>query len=320
MSDWQPTASIDALKQRAALLNAIRGYFAERGVMEVETPLLASAPVTDPNIEAIATENPLGGEHPLWLQTSPEFAMKRLLVAGSGAIYQICKAFRRGESGARHNPEFTMLEWYRPELSLNELMDEVAGVIALALGDFPAVNKLSYRQVFKQYLNIDPHTASAAELAGLARQHLDVGFDSDDPDLWLQLLMSSVIEPALPAQNISMIYEFPATQAALAKIEDDDTGQPVARRFEAFYRGMELANGYDELQDASELIRRISRDHAQRQAAGQSRPPIDRYLLKAMQSGLPNCVGVAMGFDRLAMLACQAGRIDEVIAFPVSRV
>ncbi len=320
MRDWQPTASLAALQRRAALLTSIRAYFSAQQVMEVETPLLASAPVTDPNIDAISTAHPTGGEQPLWLQTSPEFAMKRLLAAGSGSIYQICKAFRRGESGSRHNPEFTMLEWYRPGLSLSALMAEVAEIIQLAVGQDCSIQHISYRQVFTQFLGIAPHIATVETLAELARQHLDIGFDSEEPDLWLQLLMSSVIEPALPPDVIHFIYDFPASQAALAKIAADEQGQKVARRFEAFYRGMELANGYDELQDASELVQRISRDHQQRQAAGQDLPPIDRHLLKAMQSGLPECVGVAMGLDRLAMLACEAGRIDEVITFPLDRV
>ncbi len=319
MEDWRPSASWERLQQRAALLRELRIFFAARGVMEVETPLLASAPVTDPNIDAISTEHPAGGHQLLWLQTSPEFAMKRMLAAGSGPIYQICKAFRRGERGARHNPEFSMLEWYRPGLSLAELMDEVVAVIRLAVGEVE-VEYLSYRQAFERHLQIDPFQAELETLQQAAANHLDLNFDSDDPDLWLQLLMSTVIEPALAADRITIIGDFPASQAALARVENDEHGQPVARRFEAFYAGMELANAYDELRDVSELLRRIRRDHVQRDSAGRAMPPIDRQLLKAMQAGLPECVGVAMGLDRLVMLASGATRIDEVIAFPIERV
>jgi lysyl-tRNA synthetase class 2 len=244
--------------------------------------------------------------------------MKRLLAAGSGPIYQICKAFRRGERGRRHNPEFTMLEWYRPGMRLDALIDEVVAVITLASGSAD-VALLTYQKVFELHCHLNPHTASLAELKVCARRHLDLGFDSDDRDLWLQLLMSSVVEPALDPTQISIVYDFPETQAALAKIAVNGDGHPVARRFEAFFAGMELANGYDELRDANELVRRIGDDHRRRGLSGQDLPPIDRYLLKAMPC-LPECTGVAIGFDRLVMIACKAERIDQVIAFPLERV
>ncbi len=317
MNEWRPSADITALGRRAQLLSEIRHFFAARGVLEVDTPLLASAPVTDPNIEAITAQSP-SGEGQMYLQTSPEFAMKRLLAAGSGPIYQICKAFRRGERGRRHNPEFTMLEWYRPGMSLDALIDEVVAVITLASGSVD-VALLTYQKVFELHCHLNPHTASLAELKVCARRHLDLGFDSDDRDLWLQLLMSSVVEPALDPAQISIVYDFPETQAALAKIAVNGDGHPVARRFEAFFAGMELANGYDELRDANELVRRIGDDHRRRGLSGQDLPPIDRYLLKAMPC-LPECTGVAIGFDRLVMIACKAERIDQVIAFPLERV
>ncbi|AMO67435.1 lysyl-tRNA synthetase, class II [gamma proteobacterium BDW918] len=317
MNEWRPSADITALGRRAQLLSEIRQFFAARGVLEVDTPLLASAPVTDPNIEAITAQSP-SGEGQMYLQTSPEFAMKRLLAAGSGPIYQICKAFRRGERGRRHNPEFTMLEWYRPGMSLDALIDEVVAVITLASGSVD-VALLTYQKVFELHCHLNPHTASLAELKVCARRHLDLGFDSDDRDLWLQLLMSLVVEPALDPAQISIVYDFPETQAALAKIAVNGDGHPVARRFEAFFAGMELANGYDELRDANELVRRIGDDHRRRGLSGQDLPPIDRYLLKAMPC-LPECTGVAIGFDRLVMIACKAERIDQVIAFPLERV
>lgn len=316
MSDWRPTADISALSRRAQLLAAVRAFFAGCGVLEVETPLLATAPVTDPNIEAINTIAP-DGDATMYLQTSPEFAMKRLLAAGSGSIYQICKAFRRGERGRRHNPEFTMLEWYRPGLSLPDLMDEVAAVVSLAVGRLES-RHTSYQQVFEQHCGVNPHVASLTELKVCARKHLDLSFDTEDRDVWLQLLMSSVVEPALDGSVLTFVYDFPASQAALAKTRINIGEVPLASRFEAFYGGMELANGYDELREAGELVRRISDDHRRRADNNQALPPIDRHLLKAMTT-LPECVGVAMGFDRLVMLACNAERIDEVIAFPVER-
>jgi lysyl-tRNA synthetase class 2 len=254
VSDWRPTADISALRRRAQLLAAVRAFFAGCGVLEVETPLLASAPVTDPNIEAINTIAP-DGDATMYLQTSPEFAMKRLLSAGSGSIYQICKAFRRGERGRRHNPEFTMLEWYRPGLSLPELMDEVAAVVSLAMGTVESKHT-SYQQVFEQHCGVNPHVASLAELKACTRNHLDLSFDTEDRDVWLQLLMSSVVEPALDGSVLNFVYDFPASQAALAKTRINIGEAPLAARFEAFYGGMELANGYDELGDARELVRR----------------------------------------------------------------
>lgn len=285
--------------------------------MEVETPLLASAPVTDPNIDAISTDHPAGGDHPMYLQTSPEFAMKRLLAAGSGSIFQICKAFRCGERGRRHNPEFSMLEWYRTDLDYTGLIDEVVAVIQLAVGARPVL-QLTYAEAFQRYCQLDPFESGLDELRDYATEHMELSFDSEDRDLWLQLLMSTCVEAALPSDQIVVVRDFPASQAALAKLAATD-GRAVARRFEVFYRGMELANGYDELRDASELLRRIRRDHEQRRNAGQPLPPIDRHLLKAMQVGLPECVGVAMGLDRLVMLAVGASQIDEVIAFPLER-
>lgn len=319
MKDWRPSATREALQRRAELYAALRQRFAGRGILEVETPLLASAPVSDPNIDAIATRPPLVGDHPFYLQTSPEFAMKRLLAAGSGSIYQICKAFRASERGGRHNPEFTMLEWYEVGVSLAALMEEVAAVIGLALGARPVVS-MSYREAFELVLGINPHIASVETLRACAAQHLELNFDSDDRDTWLQLLMSTVVEPSFDTGAITFVYDFPASQAALACTAADDQGQCVARRFEAFSGGLELANGYDELRDASELLKRIRRDHQQRTERGQPLPPIDRHLLAAMQAGLPECCGVAVGADRLLMLAMAASTIDEVLAFPLERV
>ena len=318
MSAWQPTASLAALSRRAALLAAIRGYFADAGVLEVETPLLASAPVTDPNIDAISSDRPDGAPGKYYLQTSPEYAMKRLLAAGSGPIYQICKAFRAGERGARHNPEFTMLEWYRPDRDFAGLIDEVAAVMALALGPLP-LQVISYRQAFVESCGLDPHRASLADLQAAASRTGELGFSSEDRQLWLQLLMATVVEPALDPQRLTIICDFPAEQAALARLQPDEQGTLVARRFEAFYGGLELANGYDELRDAGELRRRFQADLAQRAAQCKAIPPVDQHLLAALDAGLPACCGVALGLDRLLMLALNARDIDQVISFPIER-
>ncbi len=316
-ADWRPTAPLQNLAVRAELLRALRDFFAERGVLEVDTPLLASAPVTDPHIEAVAAAHPAAAGE-LYLQTSPEYAMKRLLAAGSGPIYQICKAFRRGERGARHNPEFTMVEWYRTGFTLEQLIKETAALVALAVGPRP-LRVLSYREAFLQHLQIDPHTATEAELAACARVHSHAAFDQADRDTWLQLLISTAIEPQLGRGEFTAVSDFPAEQAALARVEPDHGGTPVARRFELFVDGVELANGYDELRDAAELERRWQRDLAQRRERGLGEPPQDGRLLAAMAAGLPACSGVALGLDRLLMLALGAASIDEVLAFPLER-
>lgn len=285
--------------------------------MEVETPLLASAAVTDPHIQALALAGDTataGG--PRYLQSSPEYAMKRLLAAGSGPIYQICKAFRGGESSRLHNGEFTLLEWYRPGFSLEALMDEVASLIAglLEIDDIP---RLSYREAFQQTLGIDPHTVQGRQLAGIARERIDLHAEDLDDSDYLQLLMNHCVEPELPVH--CFIYDYPAAQAALAAVQADSTGVRVARRFELYCRQMELANGYFELTDAGEQRNRFQRDLARRRELGLPIMEMDEKLLAALDSGLPACAGVALGFDRLLMLASGAGHIDEVLAFSSSR-
>lgn len=326
-NSWQPSASFAHLQQRAALLRRIRDYFYRAAVLEVDTPLLAPAPVTDPHIDAIAAGS--AGEG--YLQTSPEYAMKRLLAAGSGPIYQICKAFRAGEQGQRHRSEFTMLEWYRPGFSLEQLRDEVATIVQLA---FSAVNEagsavgsetndsaprplqwLSYRSLFEQHLGLNPHTASVDALRDCAREHLDTDYDSDERDDWLQLLMAMRIEPKLDGDSLWFVYDFPVGQAALAKTAKNADGEVVAKRFELYVQGVELANAYDELTDASELRRRAEQDLLRRKALAKPLPPIDEALMAAMDAGLPECAGVALGVDRLLMLALGERDISKVLAF-----
>jgi len=319
-TDWQPTASIENLRRRGAILAQIRSFFAERGVLEVEVPLMSHCAVSDPFIDTIETRyQPFPGAdaEALYLQTSPEYALKRLLAAGSGPIYQMSKAFRNGESGRRHNPEFTMLEWYRPGLDEQQLMDEVADLVMAVLG-LEQIERLTYQQVFEHYLGINPHDASVAELKALTLQHMELDLDDDDRDSWLNLLMSHVIEPKLAERSAVFVCDYPASQAALAKVREDASGRPVATRFELFVNGIELANGYHELTDAAEQARRLEADRQQRSMLGLPQRPLEQRLVGALEAGLPDCAGVALGVDRLVMLALNTESIGDVIAFPFS--
>jgi len=310
-SDWQPSASLEALRLRASLYQKIRHFFQQRDVLEVETPLLGRAASTDLHLASMAVQ-----ADNKFLQTSPEFAMKRLLASGSGAIYQICKAFRCGESGSRHNPEFTMLEWYRPGFDHFDLMDEVALLVGLLLGE-RTVKKLSYRDAFNGVLNEDPHSCSEQVLVQLAEQWTGyVAASDDNRDTLLDLLMSQVIEPTLGRGELTFIYDYPASQCALAKLSIDAEGVQIAERFELYVDGVELGNGYFELTDGAEQQRRFDRDLQQR--ADNKRPtvPIDQRLVAALNHGLPDCAGVALGIDRLLMLMAGTDTIREVIAFP----
>jgi elongation factor P--(R)-beta-lysine ligase len=319
---WQPTASLAMQAARAALNARLRRFFAERGVHEVETPLLCHASGTDPNLQpitAVYQDFPQAASQTLYLQTSPEFAMKRLLAAGSGPIFQLCKAFRNGESGGRHNPEFTVLEWYRPGFSLAQLMDEVEALVLSVLPSLStAVERVNYRQLFQQRLAIDPHTVPLAELRALTLQQVPVAASVlNSRAVCLDLLYGHVIEPTLLTPVF--IYHYPAEQAALAKVVNDELGQPVALRFELVVQGMELANGYDELLDAAEQARRCAADQQLRQQQQLPLIAADQRLLAALAAGLPACAGVALGVDRLLMLQTGAKHIDDVLTFPLAR-
>lgn len=317
MADWNPTASLQNLQQRARALATIRRFFDERGVLEVETPLLAGTTVTDVYIESIAAELTDGkSSRQHFLQTSPEFFMKRLLAAGSGSIYQIAKAFRQEETGARHNIEFTLLEWYRLGFSLEELMGEVEQLLQ-ALLDCGSIARFTYREIFQQHLGFDPHEASIEELQEIARSEIDLHGGALSKTDYLQLLLSHCIEPELP--SFCFIHDYPAEQAALSALEEDSTGCVVAKRFELFGRGMELANGYLELVDASEQRRRFESDNATRVEKGQAVREIDERLMAALESGLPSCAGVALGVDRLLMLLTNSKEIGDVISFAGDR-
>jgi lysyl-tRNA synthetase class 2 len=318
MQQWQPSASIEALRGRARVVDRIRQFFAARGVLEVDTPVLSVAAVSDPQLFPFSTAFvPDGGGPSSWryLHTSPEYPMKRLLAAGSGAIWQLCKVFRNGESGGRHNPEFSMLEWYRPGFDHHRLMDEVDELVCDILGSAPA-RRVGYAALFAKILELDIYSCSDKQLAreGLER----CGFVGElDRDGWLELLFSHCIEPTLIEPTL--VYAFPASQAALAKIVEGDDVLPSAARFELFVKGMELANGYLELTDPEEQSRRFGADKQRRQELGRAVLPIDDLLVQALHAGMPASAGVALGVDRLVMLALGAERIDQVIAFGFDR-
>lgn len=319
---WAPGASLAALQARARLLARVRGFFAARDVMEVETPLLASTSGTDPALEPLRTRYQGPGHAAglaLFLQTSPEFAMKRLLAAGSGAIYQICKAFRDGESGRRHNPEFTIVEWYRPGFDLSDLIAEVAELVRLALA-MPTlvVERIPYQQLFARVLELDVLRADPTQLRAAA-QRAGVAGVADlvlDRDGWLDLLMSHALEPTLGRDRLTFITDYPASQAALARLNPD--GQTAAR-FELYYQGVELANGFHELVDTDEQAARFETDNCARRRAGRRPLPVDCHLLAALEHGIPDCAGVALGLDRLLMLGLQATDLDQVIGFTLPR-
>ncbi|PCJ32634.1 MAG: EF-P lysine aminoacylase GenX [Gammaproteobacteria bacterium] len=317
---WQPSADITLLKRRAQYLADVRLFFAQRDTWEVETPILSQAAPTAPYLDSFSCDyQAIGSEQKsrYYLQTSPEFTMKRLLAAGSGSIYQIARVFRNGEQGRLHSPEFTMLEWYRPKLTLIQLMNEVEMLVEQVF-NFQGMAKFSYRSLFQSYLDINVFTCSDEQLkiCGLKQiPSLADDFDTDR-DSWLELLMSYVIEPKLAQLNtLVFVYDFPASQAQLAKIVDDGDGYQVADRFELYIEGIELANGYNELLDADELRQRFDQGNQQRRQQGKTEIPIDENLLAAMSSGLPICSGVAIGLDRLIMLAMKKNSIAEVQSF-----
>ena len=305
------------LVARAAMLAECRAFFAVRGVLEVETPLLSQGAVTDVHLASLDTQ--IAGLAPrYYLQTSPEYAMKRLLAAGAGDCYQICKVFRDGETGRYHNPEFSMLEWYRLGFDHHALMTEVESLLVPLLGPDYArpAQRLSYQAVFEQALGIDPYTVALAELRTLALTRAQADLPDADRDTLLDVLMGVVIGPTLGRDRLTFVYDYPATQAALARVLPGLP--PRAARFEAYARGLELCNGFHELADAAEQRRRFEADHRARLERGWPLPPIDERFLAALAVGLPDCAGVAVGLDRVLMIATGATSIDEVLAFTIA--
>ncbi|MGY3727977.1 EF-P lysine aminoacylase EpmA [Cobetia sp. MM1IDA2H-1] len=340
--DWAPTATRERLVQRARLINEVRAFFAEREVLEVETPVLGQAGSTDVGLASLSSSLQLPGERervPMWLQTSPEFHMKRLLAAGSGPIFQIARAFRDGEVSRRHNPEFCMLEWYRPGMSLEGLSEEtcelIQRVMALgaqltgksslldtsdasdASGAGPAVT--AYRDLFRRVLSLDPFSASLDEVRAACGRECAVDASDWSHETCLDALMSLVIEPTLGQGAVELVTDYPAAQAALARKHRDAEGDWVASRFEAYVAGIELANGYDELTDAAEQASRFAADNAERHAAGLPQVAADQRLVAALHAGMPAGSGVALGLDRLIMLALGERDIAAVVAFPAAR-
>jgi elongation factor P--(R)-beta-lysine ligase len=318
-ADWRPTASLAALRQRALLLEAVRAFFRARGVLEVETPVASTAAVTDAQIDSLR----LAGTPARWLQTSPEYPMKRLLAAGSGDIYQLCRVFRAGEQSPLHNPEFTMVEWYRLGMDLPAIMMETAALAAVLLATggrtgIP-VETLSYADAFQRELQCDPLTASREQLASLAGAHgLATNSIADaTPDQLLDFLVATQVGPRLGRGQLTCLHHFPSSQAALAQLDSADPR--TALRFELYAEGVELANGYVELADPVEQRQRFTADLAERRRRGLADPAMDERLLAALTHGLPACAGVALGFDRMVMLALGATRIAEVMAFPWER-
>ncbi|WP_295364056.1 EF-P lysine aminoacylase EpmA [Arenimonas sp.] len=321
MKNSKPTAALRALRLRAELYALVRRFFAERGVLEVETPMLSMAGNTDPNIESFQLEftGPKSAGAPRrWLRTSPEFPLKRLLAAGVGDCYELGRVFRDGEAGVRHNPEFTMLEWYRVGWNHHQLMDETAELLKAALalaGRRATVRDTSFRQLYLDKFGFDPLTAPEEELRSpLGVYDIDpAGLTRDD---WLDLLMTHLIQPSIPANRILLVYDYPASQCALARLRP---GKPaVAERFEAYLGPLEVANGYHELKDADEQRARFESDLARRRARNAAEPPVDERLLAALPK-LPDCAGVALGIDRLLMALLGTDKIADVLAFPFER-
>ncbi len=315
---WQPSATIENLKKRAQIMATIRQFFAERGVWEVETPVLSQASITDVQLRFMATQTQgAAGQRRLFLHTSPEFPMKRLVCAGSGSIYQLGKVFRDDECGRHHNPEFTLLEWYRIGFDHLQLMDEMEALLQRVLGYRGAAQRLRYNDAFRDYIGVDAVDASDAQLAQLCRDRGHYHGDDLPRDAMLQLLFSLLIEPHLGQDLPCFIYDYPASQAALARVRQEHP--PVASRFEVYVRGMELANGFHELSVVAEQRQRFENDNRERQMMGIESGVIDEALLAALAHGLPDCAGVALGVDRLMMLALNVDHIDDVISFPIAR-
>ncbi|MBV1915481.1 MAG: EF-P lysine aminoacylase GenX [Pseudomonadales bacterium] len=334
--DWQSSASIDSLKKYARMLQSIRVFFQQRDVLEVTVPCIASTSSPAPHLDSITVNAPFldvskaSSDAEFYLQTSPEFFMKRLLCSGSGSIYRMGPAFRRGEISSRHNPEFTMLEWYRTDWHYHQLMDEVAELVVSLLGELE-IERLTYSALFQKYVGIDPHCATIDELAAIAWE--TVGYQppktmpraaDNQPavlakDEWLELIFSGYILPKTSGRSI-LVFEFPAGQAELAEIMINKQGQKVASRFELYVNGIELANGYQELTDSRELHQRFELWNIERRRLGKPVIELDKNLLDAQSHGLPRCSGVALGIDRVAMCLLETTEIRDILAFPVDRV
>ena len=323
-SDWQPSCSIELLRLRAQLLAEIRGFFSARAVLEVETPLLSYSSGTDPQLDFFTSDYcsyPL--QQTLYLQTSPEFAMKRLLAAGSGSIYQICKAFRNGESGRTHNPEFSILEWYKVDFTLTQLMDEIADLIAVLFKDRTQLNatqRISYQELFYNSTGLDPLLFNYEHYCAYALKSESseaIALCKTDHNAWLDFIFSHHIQPVLGQNSLCMVYGYPACQSSLARINKDNS--KLTDRVEIFINGIELGNGYYELTDAQEQNQRFDNEIMLRQQ--NNRPTIVKniQLIAALEAGLPECSGMAIGIDRLLMVMTKNNHLEDVIPFLLAR-
>lgn len=304
------------------MLQIIRAFFADKEVMEVETPILSSAANTDPHLQSFST---FFSKQKYFHNTSPEFFMKRLLASGSGDIYQICKVFRDDEQGRLHNPEFTMLEWYRLGFDHHQLMDEMEQLFKKVFDElnlnWKPVDRVTYKEAFLNKLGVDPLVASADELKKVTQQNeieIPVGMDEHDKDQWLDWLITQAIAPSFSESGFTFVYDYPASQASLARLSEDDVR--VAHRFEMFWGEVELANGFYELTNANEQAERFNAENTRRETLGLEKMPVDEKLLSALKSGLPDCSGVAVGLDRLLMVVASANDISEVISFSFERI
>ncbi len=314
--NWRPTAGASVLRSRAELLAHIRQYFACHEVMEVETPVLSVAGVTDPNIHSLQLS--FDQYSARYLHTSPEFPMKRLLCSGSGDIYQICRVFRAGEKGRFHNPEFTLLEWYRLGYDHHELMrelDELVHTVWPENKSLPRSEFIAYAGAIKRHCGVPLSELDCATIERIIRSdgHLPPDEMPEDVDVWLDLLITHVVAPKFPKDRFTVLFDYPANQAALARIRQGNT--PVAERFEMYFGELEVANGFHELKDPVEQKQRFCDEQAKRLALGLPNIPFDQNLVNALADGLPDCAGVAVGLDRLLMILCDANVISEVISF-----
>ena len=318
---WQPSCSIELLQNRARMLNCIRAFFLERNVLEVETPLLSHACGTEPQLDFFTTIFEFAKPEKLFLQTSPEFAMKRLLAAGSGSIYQICKAFRNNEVGRFHNPEFTILEWYRVGFDLNDLMDEVEALFAeLSEYKFESPKRIFYAEIFEHYTGLNALVFSFETYSAFAIQHEIqevITFCGKNHAIWLDYLFSFFVQPHLGENGLCLIYGYPGCQSALARLNQDNS--LVADRFEVFLNGIELGNGFYELSDSIEQNRRFNNEIQLREREDLPKVVKDKRLLAALESGLPDCSGIAIGLDRLLMILVEAETISDVLSFDIER-
>ncbi len=317
-ANWQPATTLSALQQRAKLYQQIRQFMLERGIMEVDTPCLSSTGVTDPNIENLSVSIQNRGDEELYfLQTSPEYFLKRLLAFGSDAIYQIGHVFRANETGRLHNPEFTLLEWYRPGFDHIALIDEMEKFF-LQLKPAWQCQRFTYQQVFIDYAGIDPLNDDYQSILSSCEQlEISVPELHGDKDALLDLLMCELVAPKLGVKGPCFVYNYPASQASLARLDVND--QTLAERFEVFIDGIEIANGFHELTDAAEQRQRFEQDQFKRALNGQEEREIDERLLTALASGFPDCAGVAVGLDRLLMVLHAYTTIKDVLAFPLER-